>query len=204
MNYKPVKGCARHGFRVEDMKTTLTTLILLFASSLAEAQYVSNFKINYEGNFTTQDGKDYDVAVIEGKDATELFDLVRKNVALAFRSPKDVESNVDDKIISIYGYAPKCTYMAVPGWKYYLSFHFTLKFQFKNEKIRIEAPGLYEMEGSAWSTLQKTFKGWHIFSKDGVLSEKKNNRLLVKMLEDYFNDLINRIINGSSKSNEDW
>ncbi len=186
------------------MKQILATLILLLASSLAEAQYVSKFKMNFEGNFTTQDGKDYDVAVIESKDATGLFDMVKKNVALAFRSPKDVESNVDDKIISIYGYAPKCTYMAVPGWKYYLSFHFSLKFQFKDEKIRIEAPRLYEMEGSAWPTLQKTFRGWHIFNKDGELSKKENNRLLVTMLEEYFNNIINDIINGNERANEDW
>lgn len=186
------------------MKQILTTLILVLVSNLANAQFVSNYKMNYDGNFTTQDGKDYDVAILEGKSATELFDMVKKNVALAFRSPKEVESNVDDKIISIYGYAPQCTYMAVPGWKYYLSFHYSLKFQFKDEKIRIEAPCLYEMEGSAWSTLQKTFKGWHIFNKDGVLSKKEKNRLLVTMLEDYFNDLINRIIIGDAKANEDW
>ena len=186
------------------MKKIITTLLFVLVSNFSNAQYLSQFKMNYEGNFTTQDGKDYDVAMIEGKDASELFDMVKKNVALAFRSPKDVESNVDDKIISIYGYAPRCTYMAVPGWKYYLSFHFSLKFQFKDEKIRIEAPGLYEMEGSVWPTLQKTFKGWHIFNKDGVLSKKENNRLLVTMLEDYFNDLINRIINGDAKANEDW
>lgn len=186
------------------MKKILVTFIFVLVSNMLNAQYVPKFKMNYDGNFTTQDGKVYDVAVLEGKNATELFEMVKKNVALVFRSPKDVESNVDDKIISIYGYAPQCTYMAVPGWKYYLSFHYSLKFQFKNEKIRIEAPSLYEMEGSAWSTLQKTFKGWHIFSKDGVLSKKENNRLLVKMLEDYFNGLINSIINGDSKSNEDW
>ena len=190
--------------RVEVMKQILVTLIFVLVSSMSNAQYVPDFKMNYDGNFTTQKGESYDVAVMEGKSATELFDKVKKNVALVFRSPKEVESNVDDKIISIYGYAPKCTYMAVPGWKYYLSFHYSLKFQFKDGKIRIEAPGLYEMEGSAWSTLQKTFKGWHIFNKDGELSKKEKNRLLVTMLEDYFNDLINRIINGDTKSNEDW
>ena len=54
------------------MKQILATLILLLASSLAEAQYVSKFKMNFEGNFTTQDGKDYDVAVIEEKCSTSL------------------------------------------------------------------------------------------------------------------------------------
>lgn len=78
--------------------------------------------MNYDGNFTTQDGKDYDVALFEGKNATELFDMVKKNVALVFRSPKDVESNVDDKIISIYGYAHNCVKFTY-GLPFVLSFH---------------------------------------------------------------------------------
>ena len=186
------------------MKKILATLLLVLVSNMAKAQYISNLKMNCDGLFTTENGKDYDVAVFEDKDATELYDMVKKNVALAFRSPKDVESNVNDKIISIYGYAPQCTYMAVPGWKYYLSFHYSLKFQFKDGKIRIEVPRLYEMEGTHWPTLQEVFKGWRIFNKDGILSKKEKDRLLVTMLEDYFNDLINRIVNGDSKSNEDW
>ena len=160
--------------------------------------------MNYEGNFTTQDGKDYDIVTFENKKDTTLFNMVKKNVALAFRSPKDVESNIDDKIISIYGYAPKCTFFTAPGMKFYLSFHFSLKFQFKDGKIRIEVPVLSEMEGSAWSTLQKTFKAKGIFDKRGVLSENPKKRQTVAMLEDYFNDLINRIINGDNKANEDW
>ena len=96
----------------------------MLVSSLANAQYVSNLKMNYDGNFTTQDGKGYDVAMFEGKNATELFDKVKKNVALVFRSPKDVESNVDDKIISIYGYAPKCTFFTAPGMKFTYPFIF--------------------------------------------------------------------------------
>ena len=192
------------------MKKLFTVALLLlcgmtiYAQSISDAKYVSNFKMNYDGNFSTQDCKDYDVAVIEGKDATELFDLVRKHVSLAFRSPKDIESNINDKIISIYGYAPKCTFFTAPGFKFYLSFHFSLKFQFKDGKIRIEAPILSEMEGSAWPTLQKTFKAKGIFSKEGVLSDNPKKRQTVTMLENYFNNLINRIINGDSKANEDW
>lgn len=186
------------------MKKIIVTLLLVLMSGLSNAQYVSNLKMNFGGNFTTQDGKDYDVVVFEGKDATELFEITKKHVALTFRSPKDVESNIDDKIISIFGYAPKCTFFTAPGIKFYLSFHFTLKFQFKDGKIRIEVPVLSEMEGSAWPTLQKTFRAKGIFSKDGVLSENPKKRQTVTMLEDYFNDLINRIINGDAKSNEDW
>jgi hypothetical protein len=100
------------------MKKILGTFIFVLMSTMSNAQYVSNFKMNYDGNFTTQEGEHYDVAVMEGKSATELFDIVKKNVALAFRSPKEVESNVDDKIISIYGYAPPmylfgCSWMEV-------------------------------------------------------------------------------------------
>lgn len=198
-----LKSCARHGFRVKQMKLILTTLLLFLISVTSDAQYVSNLKMTYEGKFTTQDGKDHDVAVFDGKDATELFEMVKKHVALAFRSPKDVESNVNDKVISIYGYAPDCAKFTY-GYTFHLSFHYSLKFQFKDSKIRIEVPVLYEMEGSYCSTLRETFKAAHIFNKNGVLTEKPKKRQVVIMLEDYFNDLINRIINGDAKAQEDW
>lgn len=186
------------------MKKLLTIAMLLLAGLTANAQFTSKFIMNYDGTFTTQEGKSYDVAVIENKDAAELYDIVKRHVSLAFRSPKDVESNVDDKIISIYGYAPRCTYFTAPGVKIYLSFHYSLKFQFKDGRIRIEAPILNDMEGSVWSTLQKTFREKNIYSKDGVLNDNPKKRITVTMLEDYFNKLINDIINGNERANEDW
>lgn len=187
------------------MKYLLVSFLLLFVSGISDAQYVSNLKLNYEGNFTTPDGKDYDVAVFEGKDATELFEMVNKHVALVYRSPKDVESNANDKIISIYGYAPNCTKISW-GLKMYLSFHYSLKFQIKDSKVRIEAPMLFEMEGFCYSgyTFHDALMAANIFNKKGVLSEKPKKRETAIMLEDYFNDLINRIINGNEKTKEDW
>lgn len=187
------------------MKLIISTLLLFLVSVTSEAQYVSNLKLNYEGNFTTPDGKDYDVAVFEGKDATELFEMVNKHVALVYRSPKDVESNINDKIISIYGYAPNCANISW-GIKMHLSFHYSLKFQFKDGKIRIEVPILSEMEGFCYRgyTFHEALIAAHVFNKKGVLSEKTKKRETVIMLEDYFNDLINRIINGDEKSKGDW
>lgn len=161
--------------------------------------------MNYDGNFTTQDGKDYDVAMFEEKNAKELFDMVKKNVALVFRSPKDVESNVDDKIISIFGYASNCVSFNWGISPFILSFHYSLKFQFKDGKIRIEVPILSDMEGAYYySSLQRLFAAASIFNKNGVLSEKPKKRQVVIDIENYFNDLINRIINGDPKANDDW
>ena len=186
------------------MKKFFFLSILILASNILNAQYVPKFKMNYNGAFTTQDGKSFDVAVVDNKNATELFDIVRKHVALTYNSPKEVESNVEDKIIAIYSYAKNCTLYTAPGMKFYLSFHYSLKIQFKDNKIRIEAPILCDMDGSAWGTLQKTFKAKGIFSKDGVLSDKPKKRQTVTMLENYFNDLINRIINGDARAKENW
>jgi len=172
---------------------------------MSNAQYVSHLKMNFDGNFTTQEGKDYDVAVFEGKNAIELFDKVKKNVALIYRSPKDVESNVNEKIISIYGYASNCVSFNWGISPFILSFHYSLKFQFKDGKIRIEVPILSDMEGAYYySSLHRLFAAASIFDKNGVLSKKPKKRQVVITLEEYFNDLINRIINGDSKSNEDW
>lgn len=187
------------------MKQLLATFLFILVSSISNAQYVSHLKMNFDGNFTTQDGKDYDVAVFEDKNATELFEKVRKNVALIYRSPKDVESNVNEKIISIYGYAPNCVSFNWGISPFILSFHYSLKFQFKDGKIRIEVPILSEMEGAYYYTsLHQLFVAASIFKKNGALSEKPKKRQVVIDFEDYFNNLINRIINGDAKANEDW
>lgn len=187
------------------MKKILSVAFLL-VSIFANAQYISNLKMNYDGNFTTQDGKEYDVAMFEGKSATELFEMVRKHVSLAFNSPKDVESNIDDKIISIYGYAPDCTnYTHLI--RYSLSFHYSLKFQFKDGKIKIEVPKIIGVDGpknSHYRFLQTIFKFENIYNKEGILSEKPKKRQFVARIEDYFNNLINNIINGNKQANEDW
>jgi hypothetical protein len=187
------------------MKHIIASFLLLFVSGISDAQYVSNLKLNYDGNFTTPDGKDYDVAEFEGKDATDLFEMVNKHVALVYRSPKDVESNINDKIISIYGYARNCTIISW-GIKMYLSFHYSLKFQFKDGKIRIEVPVLFDMEGFCYGgyTFHEALMAADIFNKKGVLSEKPKKRKTVIMLEDYFNDLINRVINGDEKAKGEW
>lgn len=186
------------------MKRFFISMLLLLICSISEAQYISNFKMNADGTFTTQDGKNYDIAIMEGKSASELYDLINKHVLLAFRSAKDVQSNINDKIISIFGYAPNCTYFTAPGMKFWLSFNFNLRFQFKDGKIRIEAPTLCEMRGSAWPTLEKTFRAKGIYNKDGVLNKKESKRVTVSLLEEYFNKLIDDIINGNERSNDDW
>ena len=160
--------------------------------------------MNYNGLFSTQDGNNYDVVIMDGKSAAELFDMVKENIALGYNSPKEVESNVDDKIISIYAYARNCTFFTAPGMKFYLSFHYTLKFQFKDGRIKINVPYLTTMQGSAWENLEKTFKAKGIFSRDGVLSKKENKRQTVTMLENYFNNIINCLINGVRGNDEDW
>ena len=177
----------------------------MLLSCVSNAQYKSNVKMNFDGNFTTQDGKDYDVATFEGKSATELFDVVKKNIALAYNSPKDVESNVDDKIISIFGYASNCVRFNWGISPFILSFHYSLKFQFKDGKIRIEVPILSQMEGAYYyKSLHELFVAARIFKKNGVLSEKSKKRQVVIDFEDYFNNLLNRIINGDAKANDDW
>lgn len=187
------------------MKQMFVTLLFVLVPNISDAQYSSNLKMNVDGNFTTQDGKDYDVAVFEGKNSIELFDKVKKNVALIYRSPKDIESNVDDKIISIYAYASNCVRFNWGISPFILSFHYSLKFQFKDDKIRIEVPILSEMEGAYYYTsLHELFIAASIFKKNGSLSEKPKKRQVVIDFEEYFNNLINRIINGDSKSNDDW
>ena len=155
-------------------KIVLITFLFALVQNFSNAQYLSKLKMNYEGNFTTQDGKAFDVVTFEEKGATVSHTYAgtgEYTVELTVSDGKT--SSVLTRKITVA--ADKCTQA-------------------------LKAAFTYEVD----TTLQKTFKAKGIFSKDGVLSEKPKKRQTVTMLEDYFNGLINRIINGDDKANEDW
>lgn len=63
-----------------------------------------NFKLNGNGCFETQDGKDYVVVNCDGNTAHELYDIVRINVGKTYNRPKMVMSVAEDKPIAIFAY----------------------------------------------------------------------------------------------------
>lgn len=80
------------------------SLLLLFALIPFVCFGQINFKLNGNGCFETQDGKDYVVVNCDGKAAHELYEIVRINVGKTYNSTKMVMSVAEDKPIAIFAY----------------------------------------------------------------------------------------------------
>ena len=126
------------------MKKFLFSLLLAVIAVGASAQKDSTnliwFEIQKGGFFATEDGKDFIVYKQEGKTAKELFDMVCVNVGKIYQSPQNVMSTVEGKSVSIRAISQSCLYRKLLGMKDYYTVHYNLFFEFKDGRIKINAP----------------------------------------------------------------
>ena len=168
------------------------------------AQSPVNFKLQSDATFKTIDGKEYVVIHEEGKSASELYNEVLSSITLLYNSPKDIVSKVENSTISINGINRDCvTAIGMFGVKVVLSIQYILQFQFKDGRIRVEAPILSRVFSETMD-VQPTIPDWlkaQKYFKDGKPNPKKQST--IDDFENTLNGLINRILT-SKKVEEDW
>lgn len=125
------------------MKKILSFLLLAAIAVGANAQKDSTkaiwFSIQKEGYFAAGDGKDYIIYHQEGKTAKELYDMVCVNANRIYNMPQRVISTVEGKSVSIRAYSNTCMYNYFMG-KFFYEVCYNLLFEFKDGKIKINAP----------------------------------------------------------------
>jgi len=150
--------------------------------------------------------KDYIVIDFPNNTQEELFKRVLLFVNSSFVSPKDVISKVDNELISLNGFAKD----AVKG-NFIGSFdlNYTISIQFKDGRIRINAPSINKMINISTKVQEMILVGgtdltgsyFAIFNRKG---EVKSQNAKV-CLEDYFENLINTLIDTVKiNKNDDW
>ena len=187
-------------------------LLALFFSLGLNAQRVANFSLKSDGTFLTEDGKSYIIVEFEGKTAKELYDMVKANVLTLYNNPQHVLNEIESKNITVRALSDvlHSTYKLGSAFTEYRVMY-TLVFQFKDGKIRVNAPEIdrnLEVRASA-VPIPKTFVSliddW--FDKKGIVKKKKQEK--VTKIESEFNDPINYLIGNFSKQlknteTEDW
>ena len=192
-------------FLSKNMKKTILSVVLLLTMGMfMYAQSPVNFKLQSDGTFKTVDGNDFVVIQQKGKSASELYNEVLQSVTLQYNSAKDVVSKVDNSVISINGISSDCiTLSGMLGVKVVFSIQYILQFQFKDEKIRVEAPVLSRLFSDKTPDI-KPISGWlkvqNVFKKDKPNPKKQST---IDDFENTLNGLINRILM-SKKVEEDW
>lgn len=189
------------------MKKILFTLLAVICLNNAYAQQTVDFRLQPDGSFINQlDGKDFKVLPFEGKTKDELYSEVLIAVSKLYNSPKDVISKVDGELISINGISQHCiTLKAMMGVKVLFSIQYILKFQFKDNRLRVDAPVISRFFSDNTADISP-LSGWldvqNVFKK-GKPNPKKQNT--IDDFNNTLNELLNNIIsNIGNKSDDNW
>lgn len=174
-------------------KILLLTFLLFSLIGTGFAQNAS-FMLQPDGSFLNYiDGKTFIVLEYPDRTKDNLYTNILTSVTKLYRSPKHVISKVDGEIISVNGIFSNCiSYKAILGLTAIYSIEYILKFQFKEGKIRVDAPIVLrcfndmtkvseEVSFDEWLRIQSVFK-------DGYPNPKKQKTI------DDFNYVLNSLI----------
>ena len=188
------------------MKKVLA-LIMVLLPIMAAAQ---TFTLTPQGFVNADDqSKAYVVVEIPGTQA-ELFAKAKTAVTSMWNSPKDAMSNDEPNLIVVNGYSPNAAHFKKWGRDNTFEMDYRLQIQFKDGRIRIDAPvigrldyangqGAMLIEAGDNSTSQHITRA---FEKNGKVRFAEFN----KNVEDYFNGLVATLIGKMQNgvSDEEW
>lgn len=191
------------------MKRILLCTIGCMLSMLMMAQ---TFTLTYKGFVDSEKPEnDYLVVTFDGLTKEQIYIKAQKAVAKSFISGKNVMTNIPNEQISINGILPEATVRSPMGMKLPFDMKFTMDLEFKDGKMRINAPHILELRqeaalGDVFMYLTKaeagsTFikKNFAIFKNDGRVNEKKHK----ENIENKTNELVAYIIK-VMKDDSDW
>lgn len=129
------------------------------------------------------------------KKQDELYNAVLKYATTSFVSPQDVISKIENEVITLNGVT-----LIINGF----STLFTISFEFKEGRMKVNIPVLIRMSAIGRPGIELTLKGGlvGIFSKNGKLKIPEAK----KLLESFFNNMVYEIIDQIEKKGkaEDW
>ena len=191
------------------MKRILLCTIGCMLSMLMMAQ---TFTLTYKGFVDSEKPEnDYLVVTFDGLTKEQIYVKAQRAVAKSFISGKNVMTNIPNEQISINGILPEATVRSPMGMKLPFDMKFTMDLEFKDGKMRINAPHILELRqeatlGDVFMYLTKaeagsTFikKNFAIFKNDGRVNEKKHK----ENIENKTNELVAYIIK-VMKDDSDW
>lgn len=157
------------------------------------------FYVYENATFKKAGDTDYYVVDMGKKSAHQLYMDVLSHISSLYRNPDRVISKVEDRSIVINGYADEVAYFKDQEYTTSMSFKYRIELQFKDGKIRVNAPDLPEIyTSSAWgerklSSYPTKYIGY-LFG--GETSAMK------KEIDKYINAIITAIVYGSK--DDEW
>lgn len=165
-------------------------------------QTTFEFKIQWDASFKKDGEENFYVANFGKKSAHQLYMDVLSHIASIYKNPDYVTSKVEDRSIVINGYAGEIAFFKDHWGDYYSAgFKYRLELQFKEGKIRINAPTALDIYAEGSDKIKKfsdcdpsTNVFFYLFGTESDTIKNEINK--------YINTLISTVIYGSK--DEDW
>ena len=189
------------------MKRLSVLLLCALLSVSLFSQSTVVFKLLPDGSFTSTEGKEYVVINYNDKSITELYSMVRNNIFKLYKDPASVIMENPYSTIRLHGYIPlgKMSVVLIPRE---LAGYFNLQFQFKDGKIRVDAPRFDEslicVDGTLDAGGIPSFNSYaKSLFKNGMPRKSKKEQL--SSLESTINGIINYALGLINKEDsDDW
>ena len=189
------------------MRNLLATIVALLPL-MAAAQ---SFTLTPQGFVNADDNeKTYVVVEMPGTQA-ELYAKAKTAVTSMWNSPKDAMSYDEPNIIVVNGYSQNAAHFKKWGRDNVFGMEYRLQIQFKDGRIRIDAPAIGRLDYANGQGTMLIEAGDNSTSQHITRAFEKNGKVRFpdfnKNVEDYFNGLVATLIdkmkNGVS-NDEDW
>lgn len=159
------------------------------------------FKLQCNATFKKDGENNYYVVDFGKKSAHQLYMDVLSNIASMFRNPDLVTSKVEDRSIVINGYADDIAWYK--DWLDYstsVSLSYRIDLQFKDGKIRVNAPTIEEIYTSSASGIKKLSDQGSV--DYGMNHEFGTHKDVFESIDKYLNMVITSVVYGSK--DDDW
>lgn len=169
---------------------------------------MTQFVLTPDG-FRTEGGQDFYVKEISGKSKDDLFMSTYKSVRALYNNATDDIVRDSTEIVSITSVAKKAVAINV-GIKLNYDLTYKLSFEFKDEKIKVNAPVIIKIEDKGGDLIYlnrdikkeeggRIFKGRSVFAGDNLkMSNVKND------LEKVINEKVNAVLKKAQDDATGW
>ncbi|MFR3058347.1 DUF4468 domain-containing protein [Phocaeicola coprophilus] len=181
------------------MKKLFLILLAMFPI-IAFSQNKANFIFKSDAAYHSADGNRFIVFEYPNMSKNELFNKIYLSASKLYTNPDKVISKVDGELISLHGISGNCIKWG--QWSYF-SVEYVIKFQFKDNKIRVDVPEIvnfYNDDGRSYGSPLGWLRTQRIFTEEKTTDKE----IVIKGFEDAVNDVINSVLYNAFNDDNDW
>lgn len=185
-------------------KSIISCLFMLLLSNIICAQNI-RFQLSESGKMYTSNNETYEVIHFPNTTKEELYNRILIAISSQYVNPQKVISSITNEMISISAFTEEIPFITVSTAMGKISFSpgcdYVLKFYFKDNKLRIDAPVIVKVGSNKPVEFDVWLRELKVYKKG---SPNPKHQKTIDSVNDYFESLINDILNANNIVNDDW